>query len=159
MVDSYYLDSPGSIKRLMQRHAEFPDCAMGPVIWGAVRTNLSEVLHYRETFYDGWSTPELRWCPYGWNPETDILVRQEKVPLKGLYQVSSLGGCYIFPRQIWEDGIRYGVPHGVHGCEHNHFHSLHVLPKYVDFQTSLYRVKFYPLWKCARVSMGNWMRR
>ncbi len=158
MVDSYYLGSLRALKALIKRHDNAPYTTLGPVIWGSVRTNLSELFYKREMFYDGWSTPELRWCPFGWRPDKDVLVSQEQVPMKGLYQVSSIGGCYIFPRKIWDNGARYGVPFGVHGCEHNYFHQQYSWPKYVDFEVELFRLKSYPFVKLFKVSLGNWRR-
>lgn len=159
MVDSYYLLGETELERLVQRYRQLPReyAVLGPVIWGYTSTTISSWLKPHVCFYDAWSTPELRWCPKGWRPQNDILIGQEKVPLKGLYQVQSIGGCYIFPRKLWDMGVRYGVPADLHGCEHNYFHQ-NYLPKFIDFTVELERDKRYSLAHCIRCSLGNWKR-
>ena len=157
MIDSFYLSQPG-IGRLVKRYRQLADACLGPVVWGRMRVNLSQVLHSPIRFYDGWATPELRWCPYGWRPDKDMLTSQAELPLKGLYRVSSIAGCYLFPRSIWDKGARYEVPEDLHGCEQNGFHESHRLKKYVDFSVEFWRTKRYGLVHCARISLGNWLR-
>ncbi len=159
MIDSFYLSEAEKVNRLCERYEQMKEPAvLGPAIWACLRTDISQVLHPMTRFYDAWSTPEMRWCPYGWKPEHDKLTGQEQMPLEGFYEVSSVGGMYLFPRSIWENGARYAVPERCHGCEHNGFHASHDLPVYVDTHTSLFRTKKYSLLKCARVSVGNWRR-
>ena len=159
MIDSFYLSQTTALEQLIRRYSELNiDACLGPAIWARLRTNLSQVIHPQARFYDAWSSPELRWCPHGWRPDHDILTSQEYVPLRGLYRVSSIGGCYLFPRHVWDKGARYSVPDDLHGCEHNGFHDSHRLRKYVDFETEMWRVKRYGLLHCARCSVGNWLR-
>ena len=160
MVDSHFLLGETQLEQLVQRYRQLPreSGILGPVVWGYTSTTLSSWLVPKAQFYDAWSTPELRWCPRGWKPQNDILTRQEKVPLKGLYQVSSIGGIYIFPRKLWTLGVRYGVPQSLHGCEHNFFHNHSYYPKYIDFTVEFERDKRYSFSKCLRCSLGNWKR-
>ena len=159
MLDSFYIGETRALIELIEtyRKLESPAC-LGPAIWARLRTTISQVFHSETRFYDAWATPELRWCPYGWRPEKDVLTSQEIMPVKGFYKVSSIGGCYLFPRSIWDKGTRFSVPEDLHGCEHNGFHASHNLPKYIDFNTEMFRVKAYSLAKCVRCSIGNWQR-
>ena len=82
MIDSFYLGETSAIASLIQRYSalkEQRDACLGPAIWGRMRTNLSQVIRPQVRFYDAWSSPELRWCPYGWQPHRDILTSQENI--------------------------------------------------------------------------------
>ena len=152
MVDSAYIPRVGPIKRLLEDYVLCKE----PVVLGATtwalhkRTIMPKVL-----FYDFWSTPEARFIPYDFEPQKDSLVGQFGKPLPNLMPVRSVGGCYIFPRTIWERGVRYGVLDDLHGCEHNYLCEKSGLPVYLDFNVRLWREpKVYPWARRVRVSLG-----
>lgn len=152
MVDSYYVDQE---PQLVQLIADYEKCEatiiLGASTWQVQkRTVVSKV-----SFYDGWTTPEARFLLGDYSPQKDSLVRQFKTPIPNLMPVRSVGGCYIFPRKIWDNGVRYGVFNDLHGCEHNYLCESSGLLVYLDFNARLWREPFsYPLSKRMRMSLA-----
>lgn len=152
MIDSSYIPQIGPVKKLLEDYVMCRESVMlGATTWSLhKRAILPKVL-----FYDFWSTPEARFIPYDFEPQKDNLVGQFRKPLPNLMPVRSVGGCYIFPRAIWERGVRYGVLDDLHGCEHNYLCEKSGLPVYLDFNVRLWREpKVYPWARRVRVSLG-----
>ncbi len=152
MIDSAYVAQVEAVTRLIE---DYLACNV-PLIMGAT----SWVVHKKTirrsiAYYDYWSTIEARFIPFEFDPETDGLVTYFERPLPKLMPVRSVGGCYIFPRSLWDKGVRYGVPDDLHGCEHNFLCERSGLPVYLDFNARLWREpSVYPLTKRIRVSLG-----
>lgn len=109
MVDSYYLHQTEQIEALVAEYVKLSSstepggCILGASTWVHDKTKIRPSKH----FFDGWTTPE----GHRFTPE---LAKSQG----GLVRVQAVGGCYIFPRGVWEK-VAYGVPQDLHGCEHN----------------------------------------
>ncbi len=108
MVDSYYLNQPGQIIKLISGYEQLTqsagqDCILGASTWVVDKTRVRSKIR----FYDYWTTPEGKGL--GW----------DQIQGKGgLLRVKAVGGCYLYPRPVWEN-VGYDVPEDLHGCEHN----------------------------------------
>ena len=161
MIDSYYVSQDQVTSQLIQDYEKTAgNLILGAAIWARLRFRLNHVFtRGHMQFYDQWAVPDARWMPYGWRPESDWLASRFHSPLQGLYRVCSVGGAYIFPRTVWDNGLRYRCPDDLHGCEHNWFCEQSGLPVYLDLNAEYERIKRYSIVKCARCSLGDWFNR
>ena len=163
MIDSHYLGQWDALNELVKHYEEvsrgFGEHILGAATWALSRTRLSHILKAKRDYFDKWAAPDARWMPYGWRPENDLLASHFKIPLPSLYRVHSVGGVYLFPRTIWEKGVRYGTPEDLHGCEHNWLCEHSNIPIFLDLNVKVWRKTRYSLLKCARCSISDWRRR
>ncbi len=152
MIDSYYLQQLTQIRQLV---ADYERCN-SPLILGATTWFVDKTRIIPKTrFYDSWTTIEARFTPVDYLPVLDPLVGQFATPMPNLMPVRSVGACYIFPREIWDKGVRYGVFNDLHGCEHNYLCESGRLSVYLDFNARLWREPLsYPLRKRLRMSLA-----
>ncbi len=144
MIDSYYLQQHEQILGLVRDYAEMTisdhprGCILGASTWFYDLRRIRP----ENRFYDSWTTPEgnqLR------------LVEVER--RGGVMRVKSVGGCYVYPRWVWERN-RYNVPEDLHGCEHNWLCERSGLPVYLSLSRRLSRGPVqYPWLKRIRVSL------
>jgi hypothetical protein len=156
LCDRYYLRQTRPFNHLLHDYLSLKQkVALGGAIWGTIKITVKDWITLRGVeWYDKWAVPELRWCPYGWMPDgEDAVTRMMVPPLEGLYRVSSLGGISIFPRTVWDDGVRFNVPSDLHGCEINGFFEDMRIPKYVDMNAEFFRKLERPFSKCLRVKL------
>ena len=144
MIDSYYVHQEDQIDALITEYtrmtmSEYPDgCILGASAWILDRTRMRSRLR----FYDGWTTPEAMG-----------LKLQQVERSGGIMKVSAVGGCYLYPRWLWEK-IRYGVPEDLHGCEHNWLCERSGLQVFLSLNERLWREPVvYPRLKRMRVSL------
>jgi len=152
MVDSYYLQQEEQILRLINEYVEMTlatyhaGCILGASSWIYDKTRIWP--KYR--FYDGWTTPE------------GLSLRLEEVERDGgMIGVKAVGGCYLYPRWIWEK-IRYDVPQDLHGCEHNWLCERSGLPIFLSLKERMWRSPVvYSRRKRLRMSLhlGRLLRR
>ena len=142
MVDSYYIKQSDEIFKLVKEYdklsSELRDCILGASTWRPTKTGMRST----NSFYDTWTTPEgvgLRW--------------EDARERGGLLRVRSVGGCYLYPRFVWEK-YGYGVPEDLHGCEHNWLCERSGLPVFLSFNERLWREPLvYPPLKRIRFSL------
>jgi hypothetical protein len=144
MIDSYYIHQSNQINGLVREYErlnlghEQGGCILGASTWILDKTRIKSRLR----FYDGWTTPE-----------GSKLKLREVEKNGGVIRVSAVGGCYLFPRWVWEK-TRYGVPEDLHGCEHNWLCEHSQLPVFLSLNQRLWREPAeYPWLKRARVSL------
>jgi len=160
MIDSYYLPQEQETKTLLLDYRKTDgSMILGGAVWARLRLRISHLVQRRKQFYDQWAVPGARWMPYGWRPENDWLADRFRVPVKGFYRLNSVGGAYLFPRILWDNGLRYKCPDDLHGCEHNYFCEHSNLPVYLDLNVHYWREKKYGVVKCFRCSIGAWLDR
>jgi hypothetical protein len=129
MIDSYYVHQSESIRRLVEEYSEvssrpkFQNCIVGAGTWIVDKTRMKT----RTRFYDNWTTPEG--IGLDWNK-----ARQQG----GSIQVRAVGGCYLYPRFVWER-TPYGVPDDLHGCEHNWLCENSSLPVLLTLNVTFWR--------------------
>jgi hypothetical protein len=160
--DSYYLHQDIALNRLISDYSELKakglSIILGGAVWGKNRTRISHLLKmpdfYGKDWYDKWGVPELRWAPYKWNPATDWLAFRMRVPLEGLYRTKNVSGMFIFPREVWDNGIRFEAPSDLHGVELSSICEKADLPIYIDFNAAFERGLVYSVIKCIRCSLG-----
>lgn len=158
LCDSYYVHQTSALTRLISDYFELPldSVILGGAVWGRIkpRTRVRDFIgRSKIEWYDKWSYPDLRFTPFGWNPEEDFVARFFRPPLRGLYRVSSIGGVSIWPRSVWEAGTRFGVFEDMHGCELNYFFEHASLPKYVDLNAVFRRDHSYTFAKAMRCAL------
>jgi len=145
MCDSYYASQTGPLHQLVHDYAEFENRAiLGGAIWGVIVTSLGR-------YFRG--NPYLEWFDRWAVPEMSGLRRIPVSPGRVFIQVSSVGGVNIFPRTLWDQGIRYGPCQDLHGCEHNYFCEQTDMPKLIDLRAEFRRQRIYPFMKCLRMSL------
>jgi hypothetical protein len=144
MIDSYYVHQNQQIKGLIQEYARLilsdyqNGCILGASAWILDKTRIRSRLR----FYDGWTTPE-----------GTRLKLQEVEKTGGFIRARSVGGCYLYPRWVWER-VRYGVPQDLHGCEHNWLCEHSGLPVLLSLNQRLWREPVVYSWaKRIRVSL------
>ena len=155
MIDSYYLQQVDQIRKLIEEYAELISkfnprgCFLGASSWIHDKTKIWP----KKRFYDGWTTPEG-------NKLRPKIVEKSG----GMMIVKAVGGCYLYPRWIWEK-IRYGVPRDLHGCEHNWLCEQSGLPVFLSLNEMLWREPIQYSWpKRARMSLhlgrmlGRWSK-
>ena len=129
MIDSYYVHQRERVRKLVKEYFElsssagFESCIVGASTWILDKTKIRP----RDRFYDYWTTPEglnLNWKD----------VRKKG----GVIQVRAVGGCYMYPRSVWER-MSYGVPDDLHGCEHNWLCEKSALPVLLTLNVALWR--------------------
>lgn len=152
MIDVDYLHQVDAVTRLVHNYQKCDEpMILGATTWGVFRNGIRPKIWY----YDSWSSIEARYIPLEFKPETDVLVSHFKRPLPSLMPVRSVGGCYIFPRRVWDEGVRYGVVDDLHGCEHNYLCEKSGLPIYLDFSVRMWHhVTPSPWKKRLRGSLG-----
>jgi hypothetical protein len=129
MIDSYYIHQNPQINGLVQEYArmtlsDYPrGCILGASTWILDKTRIRSRLR----FYDGWATPE------GMKLKLHEVERDG-----GVIRVNGVGGCYLYPRWVWEK-IRYGAPEDLHGCEHNWLCEHSGLPVFLSLSQRLWR--------------------
>jgi hypothetical protein len=144
MIDSYYLQQEERVRRLIEEYAEItarshPDgCILGASTWIYDKTRIWP----KNRFYDWWTTPEA------------IRLRPEDVEKSGgRMSVKAVGGCYLYPRRVWEK-ICYGVVEDLHGCEHNWLCEQSGLPVFLSLNVMLWRQPIiYPGLKRLRMTL------
>jgi hypothetical protein len=136
MIDSYYVHQDQQIRKLVEEYFELSstsrlqNCIVGASTWILDKTKVRS----RDRFYDYWTTPEglsLNWRK----------VRQQG----GTTQVRAVGGCYLYPRFVWER-TSYGVPDDLHGCEHNWLCEKSSLPVLLSLNVTLWREPIVYSW-------------
>jgi hypothetical protein len=144
MIDSYYLKQEEQVRKLVEEYAEMISaspqrgCIVGASSWIFDKTRIRPL--YR--FYDGWTTPE------GMSLRLDEVERSG-----GTIRVKAVGGCYLYPRWVWEK-IHYGVPDDLHGCEHNWLCERSGLPVILSLNERLWRQPvIYSMRKRIRMSL------
>jgi len=144
MIDSYYLHQEPQIKALTREYAQIhssdhPDgCILGASTWILDKTRIKSRLR----FYDWWTTPE-----------GSKLNLHEVEKTGGLIRTNAVGGCYLYPRSVWEK-TQYDVPEDLHGCEHNWLCEHSGLPVLLSLNQRLWREPLvYPWSKRMRVSL------
>jgi hypothetical protein len=137
MIDSYYLNQVEQINQLVGEY--------------------SELSH--STYQNG--------CILGASSWIYDLTRVRGLPLReaerngGIMKVGSVGGCYLYPRWVWEK-TKYDTPEDLHGCEHNWLCEHSGLPVFLSLNQRLWRAPLvYPRVKRVRMSLhlGRWFRR
>jgi len=109
MIDSYYLQQRDPLQQLVDEYRRLrvssfqSGCILGASNWIFDKTRVRT----RNRFFDNWTTPEAA-----------NLNLEEAVAKGGVISVKGVGGCYLYPRFVWEK-VGYGVPRDLHGCEHN----------------------------------------
>ena len=144
MIDSYYLQKGEQVGKLISEYVALiaktysGGCILGASSWIYDKTRIWP----RKRFYDGWTTPE------------GIGLRAEEVEKRGgRIRVKAVGGCYLYPRWVWEK-IQYGVPEDLHGCEHNWLCEQSGLPVLLSLNEMLWREPMaYSLPKRIRMSL------
>jgi hypothetical protein len=156
MVDSYYLGQTAGLARLVSDYYSISlPMILGATIWINPRSRIRDYLSGGKIeFYDKWAVPDARFLPYGWKPQTDVISQYLVVPIKGLYPVCSVGACYIFPRSVWDSGVRYAPVEDLSGCEHNCLCKASGLKIYLDFNVALWRYQKYNFSKTVHVRAG-----
>ncbi len=152
MIDSAYVSQVDAVTKLIE---DYLACDAPLIMGGTTWALHKRTIRPRIAYYDYWSTIEARFIRFEFEPETDGLVGYFRRPLPNLMPVRSVGGCYIFPRSVWDRNVRYGVLDDLHGCEHNFLCEKSGLPVYLDFNVRLWREpRAYPWTKRLRVSLG-----
>ena len=147
VCDSYYVEQPAALRQLISDYNG--ECLLGGALWGLNRVTFPQVFKCQIEWCDTWSVPDCAGHRYSLDTHHYKTVNHRT----GLWNVSSVGGVFIFPRQVWEDGTRFGVYEDLHGCEFNYFCEHTNLPKMVDFNAAFFRETVYPALKCLRVSL------
>ena len=145
MIDSYYLQQEKQIRKLIKEYLDITltthreGCILGASSWIYDKTRIWP----RYRFYDGWTTPE------------GSSLRLEEVEKDGgMIRVKAVGGCYLYPRWVWEK-IRYDVPGDLHGCEHNWLCEQSGLPVLLSLNERMWREPvIYPGGKRLRMSLN-----
>jgi hypothetical protein len=121
-VESYYLNQPRAIRRLITSYGGESIVGAATWIWEKLR------ILRKANFYDTWATPEA-----------DGL-RFHFVRPRGKMKVSSVGSCIVFPRSVWER-VGYGVPDPFPeaGCEYNYLCARSGLPVWLNLDANLWR--------------------
>jgi len=150
MCDSYYVHQTRGLKRLVNDYEQTDkDIILGGAVWGKIRARATDL--YRNNYvrwFDEWAVPEFRLIKY-------------REAFEGLVPTSSVPGVFIFPRSLWDKGIRFGQYrlldknewHHMQGCELNYFCSRAPAVKMIDFNARFYRERVYPKLKCLRISL------
>ena len=154
MIDSYYLNQKAEISSLINEYhrltATNPQgIILGASTWIDDRTRIWP----RKHFFDGWTTPEA------------IGTTLEHASSNGgLLRVKGVGGCYLYPRWVWER-VGYKVSNDLHGCEHNWLCEQSGLPVFLSLNEMLWREPIQYSWpKRARMSLhlgrmlGRWSK-
>jgi hypothetical protein len=137
MIDSYYVRQIQQVKKLVDEYfqlsskPEYKNCIVGASTWILDKTKIPS----KERFYDNWTTPEglkLSW--------------KETKEQGGLTGVRAVGGCYMYPRFVWEQ-TSYGVPDDLHGCEHNWLCERSTLPVLLSLNVTLWREPITYSWQ------------
>jgi len=129
MIDSYYLQQKEQVSKLIDEYSELTlttyqtGCILGASTWIHDETRIRS----KNRFYDYWTTPE------------GIRLKLDEVEKKGgMIEVKAVGGCYLYPRWVWER-TRYGVSEDLHGCEHNWLCERSSIPVFLTLNERLWR--------------------
>lgn len=144
MVDSYYVKQSEQILALVEEYYELTSsresqgCILGASTWVHDKTKIRATKH----FFDGWTTPEGH-----------RFTLQYAQLNGGLVRVKAVGGCYVYPRWVWEK-VGYGVLEDLHGCEHNWLCEKSDLPVFLSLNEILWHDPVvYPWLKRVRCSL------
>jgi hypothetical protein len=96
MVDHYYLPFAKEIMRLIEDYLGLKRTILGGAIWYWNRRRIPAWIAY----YDTLSIPEFRNRRWWSN---------RSLP-KGLIPVTGVGGCWVFPREVWETTRGFSIP-------------------------------------------------
>lgn len=152
IVDSYYLPFQSEIRDLVSRYNALNKSILGASIWFWDRSHIRPCVRY----YDTLSVTEMRRKKW---------YSLQQLP-KGLLPVSGVGGCFIFPRFIWDATRGFSIPDpepqagGSRGLATSGYKIL------LDCDRRLWRtpadnpeIPDYPPIKRLRVSLGELRRR
>ncbi len=151
-IESYYLGQKRAIVRLLKDYNRFRGSVMGGATWYWRKVRIVK----RAYWYDTWSCPEL----------SSLAFRFARP--RGIRQVSSIGSIVIFPREVWDRGVRFGVPEPFPkaGCYYNYLCKECGLDVLANLNAAFWRDKTtnpdipeYPLVKRIRCSVGDILRR
>lgn len=117
MIDSYYLDQTPQIRTLVA-HYNGGEVLGASTWWIDQRTLVKKI-----KFWDTWVTPLMDGADF---------------TASGRVKVSSVGGCYLFPRATWDKGVRYDIPEDWQVSEQVVFCRKSELPVYIDFDAKLF---------------------
>jgi hypothetical protein len=97
VVDSYYLDFVEEIRRLIDHYRSLQRSILGASIWYCDKSRVKG----RILYYDTLSVREFKnmW----WSSLNELP--------RGLVNVTGVGGCFIFPRTVWEGSGRFSIPY------------------------------------------------
>jgi hypothetical protein len=148
MIDDAYTKYPDQIRKMLAKYDG--KYVLGASIWRWERLRIRRLAK----FYDTWACPgtqNLRWTLF---------------PPRGTWNMPSVGGCYIFPRSVWEQS-GYGVPEPFPdaGNEHSYMLKNSPIPIRLDLSIRFWRtpedsdVRYYSWPKRVRCSIGEWRRR
>src|SRR5437867_1389213 len=150
MCDTYYVHQTEGLKQLIREYEKTDkNIILGGAVWGKIRaraTDLYKINYVR--WFDESALPELRLVQY-------------KTSFEGLVPSTGVPGVFIFPRFLWDIGVRFGQYrlldrnewHHMQGCELNYFCNRAPALKMIDFNAKFYRERIYPAIKCLRVSL------
>ena len=149
-VDGYYVEQPAPLNQLLRDYFSMSEpCFLGGALWTLNRVTFPQVFQYQIKWGDSWSVPDCADTVYSLDKPRFKTVKH---PL-GFRKVSSVGRVFLFPRSVWDQGIRFGSYVDLHGCEFNYFCEHSSLPKFVDFNAAFFRETVYPVLKGLRVSL------
>ena len=149
MCDSYYVHQTEGLKQLIADYEKTDKTIiLGGAVWGRIRARATDL--YKNNYvrwFDEWAVPEFTHLKY--SPSFTGLIPSTSVP-----------GVFIFPRSLWDIGVRFGQYrlmgknewHHLQGCEHNYFCNRAPAIKMIDFDAKFYRERMYSRMKCLRVS-------
>jgi hypothetical protein len=129
-VDSYYLNQPDAIRKLVKEYSVYSsDCVLGATNWFHDYSRIPSRVRY----WDTWATPEMKQKPYNYYP------RNENLP-NGWEKVRGCGGFTVYPRWLWEKR-GYGIPEPFPdaGNEVNYLCNYPGIPVYVSFNVRAHR--------------------
>lgn len=87
-VESYYLPEAKLITKLVDSYRRIKQpCILGGTVWWRDYRTSPPI----NRFYDSWCFPDIAGMTY------------TIIPPHGIRQVSSVGSCFIFPREVWEE--------------------------------------------------------
>ncbi len=96
IVDSYYLPFIREIQSLLETYLNLENSIVGASIWYWDRSHLRSSIFY----YDHLSVKEFR----------NIRWHSLRQLPRGLLPVSGVGGCFVFPRKVWEESGGFSIP-------------------------------------------------
>ena len=147
VCDSYYVEQPAALRQLILDYDGTH--VLGGALWALNRVIFPQVFKCQIEWCDTWSVPDCAGFRYSLDTDRFKTVNHRV----GLFAVNSIGGVFLFPRKVWDEGTRFGEYEDLHGCEFNYFSEHTSLPKMVDFNAAFFRETVYPVLKCLRVSL------
>jgi hypothetical protein len=152
VVDSYYVDFVDEIRRLIDRYRSRERTVLGASIWYWDRSHIRARIRY----YDTLSVKEFR--NKSWASTRDLPV--------GMISVSGVGGCFIFPRAVWDVSKGFFIPHPEPQAGSSHGLNTQGVRIILDCDCRLWRsyvtnpdIPDYSAFKRLRVSLGDLRRK